>query len=255
MNTNFQLIILAAGKGSRLKSYTKKKPKSLIQFGKESILLHQIRIINLFDNIKKKILVAGYRSSEFKKISVNKIVINKEYKTSNMVWSLYKVRKFLNCNTIIAYGDIIYHKEILKKILLNKSNISLAIDKNFKSYWKKRFKNPFSDLETLKIKNGKIIEIGKKTSSYNDIDGQYIGLIKLSLKGCSIFKSLFSFNNKYLSKNELKKISFTEFLEKIIELGCIVKPVLFKEPWIEIDTINDLKNKINHQRLNKIFRH
>ena len=54
MNKNFQLIILAAGKGSRLKSYTKKKPKSLIQLGKESILLQQIRIINLFDKIKKK---------------------------------------------------------------------------------------------------------------------------------------------------------------------------------------------------------
>ena len=253
MNKNFQLIILAAGKGSRLKSYTKKKPKSLIQLGKESILLQQIRIINLFDKIKKKILVVGYRSSEFKKIPVNKIVINKEYKTSNMLWSLYKVRKFLNCNTIIAYGDIIYHKDILKKILIDKSNISLAIDKNFKSYWKKRFKNPFSDLETLKIKNGRIAEIGKKPSSYNDIDGQYIGLIKLSAKGCSTFKNFFSFKKKYISKNELKKISFTEFLEKIIKLGYMVKPVFFKEPWIEIDTIKDLKNKINHQRLKKII--
>ena len=42
--------------------------------------------------------------------------------------------------------------------------------------------NPLDDAETLKIKNGNIIEIGKKAYSYDEIEGQYIGLFKISKK-------------------------------------------------------------------------
>ena len=39
-----------------------------------------------------------------------------------------------------------------------------------------RFKNPLDDAETFKINKKKnIIEIGKKTKSYSNIQGQYMG--------------------------------------------------------------------------------
>ena len=40
--------------------------------------------------------------------------------------------------------------------------------------------NPLSDAETLKIDdNGNIFELGKKPNSFDEIEGQYIGIIKL----------------------------------------------------------------------------
>ena len=43
-------------------------------------------------------------------------------------------------------------------------------------------KNPLNDLETLKIKNGYIVELGKKPKSYGEIHGQYMGITKISQK-------------------------------------------------------------------------
>ena len=43
----------------------------------------------------------------------------------------------------------------------------------------KRFKNPLSDAESLKLdKNEFITEVGKKVTSIKSIRGQYIGLTK-----------------------------------------------------------------------------
>ena len=55
-----------------------------------------------------------------------------------------------------------------------------------------RFENPLSDAETLIINIDKSIkEIGKKTDNYKNIEGQYIGLFKLSSSMlCKIFKMI-----------------------------------------------------------------
>ena len=59
--------------------------------------------------------------------------------------------------------------------------------------------NPLDDAETLKIYKGNIIEIGKKTNTYKDIEGQYIGLIKISKK---ILKKIIKFYDN-LDRNSL----------------------------------------------------
>ena len=249
----FQIIILAAGTGSRMGNFTKKKPKCLLEINNESILSRQIRVIKEC-NINKIFIVGGYLVSLLKKFKL-KTITNNDYRTSNMVWSLFKAKKYLNSKTIISYGDIIYHRKILKKLTENKSDIAIAVDQNYKKYWKSRFKNPFRDLETLKIEKNKLIEIGKKTNSYKNIHGQYIGLIKLSNLGCKIFKKAFkelNLRNDEIQGKTIKKAFFTDFLQEMIMSGVKITPVFFKDPWVEIDTIKDIKNPITIKRLSKI---
>jgi len=54
-----QLVILASGKGSRLKNKTKKIPKCLVKVNKISIIDYNEKFINKF---KKVIIVTGYKS-------------------------------------------------------------------------------------------------------------------------------------------------------------------------------------------------
>ena len=127
--------------------------------------------------------------------------------------------------------------------------------KNTLKLWKKRFKNPLRDLETLKIKENKISKIGKKTKSYKDIDGQYIGLIKLSKLGSRYFLNTFNkikLENKYIQGKRIEDCYLTDFLQEIIDRGQIVRPIKFRDDWVEVDTINDLKNPETLKRLKKI---
>ena len=111
-------IILAAGTGSRLKKLTKFIPKCLVEINGKSLLQSQI------DNFKSKkinkiIIIGGHKSRKLKKFN-KKIIINKDYKKTNMLWSLFKAEKEMNEDLIVSYGDIAYSKFTLNKLLKSK---------------------------------------------------------------------------------------------------------------------------------------
>ena len=85
-----QGIILAAGRGSRLGYLT--KPKS---FNKSGDKRYIDIIINNFikNNIRKINIVVGYKKHLFKNFPYKKI-INKEWRSSNIFFSLNKQAKF-----------------------------------------------------------------------------------------------------------------------------------------------------------------
>ena len=68
--------------------------------------------------------------------------------------------------------------------------------------------------ETLKIKNNKIISLGKKTRNMKNIDGRFIGITKFSKKMIKLIKLKKVIINE-LKKN--KKLDFTGLLMKLIQ--------------------------------------
>ena len=76
------LVILAAGRGRRLRSKTTYMPKPLVKYLGKSILDYQISIIEKI-NFIKPILVLGYKHLLFKKYNLPTI-INTKYNSTNM---------------------------------------------------------------------------------------------------------------------------------------------------------------------------
>ena len=108
--------------------------------------------------------------------------------------------------------------------------------------WAKRMDNPLADAETLKIQNGKIIELGKKPKNFKEIEGQYIGLIKISKK---IIKNVIEFYEKSDKKVlydglDYKNMYLTSFIQMMINSSFEVRPVFIDGGWVEIDTPEDL---------------
>lgn len=249
-------LILAAGEGKRLRPLTNKIPKCLIPFFGKTILQRQINTLKK-EGINFINIAAGYQYTKIKKLG-HHVFINPNYKTTNMVKTMflamecYKKKEDL----VVSYGDIIYQNNNLKKLLSCNEQIAVMIDLNWKSLWSLRFKDPLIDAETLKLdKEGNIIELGKKTQSYKDIQGQYTGLIKL--RG-DIIKDLINYykkldrNKSYFNK-KFNDMFMTDFLQILIDNGYKVKSVPVKSGWLEIDTISDLNlYKSLHERGNLI---
>ena len=95
--------------------------------------------------------------------------------------------------------------------------------------------NPLEDAETLKIKDNSIIEIGNKANSLNEIEGQYIGLIKISKR---VLKQVKDF---YYSLERDNNMYMTTFIQLIIDNLLTVSPVYIQGGWLEIDTLDDLQ--------------
>ena len=106
----------------------------------------------------------------------------------------------LSEDLIISYGDIVFEKEVLVKLLESNYPVSVVADKSWKKLWELRMENILEDAETFKYdKKFNIIEIGRKPNSINDIKAQYIGLIKIKKE--YLDKVKFIYKKFYLMEN------------------------------------------------------
>jgi len=252
-NMNIKAIILAAGEGKRLHPYTLDRPKCLVEVDKHCLLDRQIDVLKS-ENIDPIILVGGYLSEMLRRPGIN-LRINPRYAETNMVWTLFCADEDLEGDVIISYGDIVYSRDILKSLINSNADISVTIDLDWESYWRSRNEDPLDDAETLKLRtDGTISEIGQKPNSLSEIEGQYMGLIKLSNKGVKIIKSVFQ-NAKSKGKllNRPIEIAYmTDLLQEVINSGFKVDSVPVHGGWVEVDTVSDLNSSITRDRLDYI---
>ena len=140
-------------------------------------------------------------------------------------------------------------------MLKSTADIAVTIDKDWESYWRARNDDPLDDAETLKIgKDGLIIEIGQKPKSLNEIEGQYMGLMKFSAAGIRQIKSVYHAaikSGKLLGK-PTENAYMTDLLQAIIHSGQSISSVPIKGDWIEVDTVDDLQSDVTLSRLNVI---
>ncbi len=245
MNT----IILAAGKGDRLKPYTNNLPKCLVTLAEKSILEWQLDVISK-SSMSKINIVVGYKREKILKLNdkrIKKIYVNKNFHETNMVKSLLEAKELFNNDLIVSYSDIIYSTEIFTKLINSKFKNAIIIDLDWLKLWSKRFKNPLSDAETLKYDTlFNLKEIGKKSNNLNQIMGQYIGLMKFDRKALNLILK-YDFDKKI--NNQMYMTDLIGLISKEIE----IKVIPIKRGWVEIDTKRDLilyqneliKNKIN----------
>ncbi len=240
-------IILAAGEGKRLRPLTSDTPKCMVKLFGKPLIERQIEVFRNC-NISDISVVTGYLHDKIK-ISNVRYFRNERYDNTNMVETLFCAQEIMNDSTIISYGDIIFEKNILEKLITAKDDFSVIVDKEWYRYWKIRFMSPLDDAESLRIdKDGYITDIGQKINNIDEIMGQYIGLIKVQGDGIEFLKNFYE-----ISKIEWKKsginplnpnLSFeksfmTDLLRGLIKNGYKIKSVPVENGWLELDTIHD----------------
>tara|TARA_B100000029_G_scaffold516296_1_gene628508 strand:+ start:3782 stop:4507 length:726 start_codon:yes stop_codon:yes gene_type:complete len=230
-------IILAAGKGTRIAQITKKKPKCLIKLNKKTILERQINYLRRL-NVKDIIVIKGYKEKKinFKNI---KYVVNKNYKNSEQLESLFCARKELSGELIITFGDTIYDFSVIKKIFsYKKGEIILGIDKKWKKRYKFRYDHPYDQADKVKInKNGRVIKIGKNLN-LKDTSAEFLGILKLTKKGCGVFLKNY---NSLKKKQKVRKMQIHDFIKEIIKSKTYIQTCNISGKFMEIDTLNDYK--------------
>ena len=242
-----KVIILAAGKGERLYPLTKDIPKCMVKLFGKSILERQIEVFKQ-SKINQIVIVTGYKRE---KIDISNIqeYYNKNYDSTNMLETLFCAKDELIESTVISYGDIIFGEKVLDPLIKSKENFSVVIDKNWKELWFARMDEPINDVESLKLDtNGYILDIGLPVKNIDEIEGQYIGLMKFQNEGLKIMKNFYEESKlqaEKTGKNPLnpnipfKKSYITDFIRGLINAGHKIKAIPIENGWLELDTIQD----------------
>ena len=234
--SNFQAVILAAGRGSRLGFLTKDSPKGLIKLAGQPLVEWQLRALRA-SGIKDIYIVTGYKGDQISRFPATAIE-NPEWESSNMLVSLLAVFPHLKkgARLIVSYSDIVYSAEAVRGLISHRQDLVLAYDPNWQRLWEARFSEPLSDAESFRISpSGNIIEIGEKVDNVKKIQGQYMGLFSMS-------QSARDWTENYLESNPGQKtqIDMTSLFSSLIGQGKSVYGSAIAGSWCEIDTPRDL---------------
>ena len=240
---NVRFLILAAGRGSRMQNLTSERPKCLVEIGGKSILSWQRSAIDK-SGIKNIQIVTGYKSQMIPNFYEK--ANNKLWNNTNMVYSLF-CSKFFNGDTIVAYSDIIYHSSYIEHLRISKYDITILADLRWKNLWDLRMENPLEDAEIFETDNNFLKSIGDRTDSYEEIQAQYMGLMKFSKKGLSILKKHYNLLDDKIKKS----IDMTSMLQILVEKEVKIRVHFVHGKWIEADSVNDViiynKKLINNE--------
>ena len=239
-------IILAAGEGKRLRPLTEDKPKCMIDLFGKPLIQRQIETFQAC-GINDISIVTGYCEDKITFDNV-RYFRNYKYATTNMVETLFCAKNAIKDSTLVSYGDIVFEKNVLKKLIEATDDMCVVVDKDWYKYWKIRFTNPLDDAERLVLDNdGYITNIGQKVTNTKQIMGQYIGLMKFQKNGVHILKDFYERTKKHASSGinplnsnlPFEKSYLTDLLQGLILDGRKIKSVLINNGWLEVDTIHD----------------
>lgn len=227
-------VILAAGRGSRMGKETTARPKCLVELAGRPLLEWQINALKSA-GITGITAITGYRSElldTYDEIGTEK---NPEWDQSNMVVSLLYAEKFITGPTILSYSDIVYGREAVRAVQEKEGDLVVAYDPNWLSLWKARFDDPLTDAESFVLEGSILKDIGRRCEDYSGIQGQYMGLLKITPAG-------FGWVRDVLSKHpgERNRLDMTALLQLLISAGRTIETVPVRGAWCEIDTAHDL---------------
>ena len=183
------IIILAAGQGTRLKPLTDSTPKCMVEVGGNPILQWQISAVKKA-GLKDIAVVKGYMGERIAYKGI-RYFTNEAFASTNMVETLWCAEPAFGDGFIVSYGDILYEPEILRRLVESDHPVSVVTDSDWNSYWSLRFDDILEDAETLVVDDaGQITEIGQKPEHVGQINGQYIGLTAFWGEGVEILRGL-----------------------------------------------------------------
>jgi len=183
-------VILAAGRGSRLAHLGDDRPKCLVELEGIPLIERQIAALRR-GGVDQIGVVRGYRAEMIDYPGLT-YFSNERWAETNMVMSLAAAAPWLRSGSVIvSYADIFYRSDLVRGLAGAAGELVISYDRAWRSLWTRRFTDPLLDAETFRINaEGRLLEIGGKTNRIEDIQGQYMGLLKFTPPAWSAVEKL-----------------------------------------------------------------
>ena len=229
-------IILAAGRGFRMGSLTDAKPKCLTEIAGKTLLEWQTSAMKQA-GIVDLVVVRGYRAADLPGDGYD-VVDNPRWHETNMVMSLAAAAEYLAAEPcIVSYADIAYHPDAIGAVIASQDDIAVAYDVDWSALWQARFQDPLGDAETFRHSDGTLLEIGKNAGSLDEIEGQYMGLLRFSPNGWAQITALLA----DLSSADRDHLDMTSLLGCLLDRNVRIGTIPLAGRWCEVDSEDDLE--------------
>ena len=234
-------VILVAGREKKLAPLTDEMHQCLFNLGTSTVIEDMLDKLSR-QGIKEVVLVVGHKAGTIHKRLGDKrgdqkisYVLNREYESTHVLYSLWLARQQLRTDFLLIDGDIICEEELLEKAVNSSHQDLLAIDMNDQALDGKM---------TVKVLRGRIRDIGirmkrNKESTY----GRSIGIAKFSQGSAALFLR----EVDRLVEKGIKNAYYEEALANILPKTAFAVFDVSRYTWIEID------ETVEFEKAKKIF--
>ncbi len=230
-------LILAAGRGSRMGAMGDERPKCLVELAGHPLLERQVAALRR-GGAESIGVVRGYRADRLQ-FSGLSYFDNPRWAETNMVMSLATASDWLRSDTVlVSYADIFFRADVVAGLAQTNGPLAISYDRDWQALWSSRFVDPLSDAETFRVdSNGRLIEIGGKSKRIEEIEGQYMGLLKFTPQSWSVIELLLS----NLDAPIRDRLDMTGLLKRLIATGATpITTYATRGQWGEIDNPEDV---------------
>src|SRR5262245_6403774 len=243
-------IILAAGFEAQMLPLIADRPKTMLEVKGQTILEREVAALTAC-GIRDVVVVRGYRKEQVAAPGV-RFVDNERYETTGELHSLFTAESELSGPVVLLYGDLIFDRAILEKLLATSADVAVVVDRSFPDAVRAGEALPAGPLDLVVTEtpsDGRrflapqggsgVLRIGPEVDRA-DAHGEFIGIARLSATGVEAAKRVY--RELAADRTEgLERASLTHLLQAMIDRGHPVVAVDIHKGWMEIDSFDDYR--------------
>lgn len=221
-----QAVILAAGERKEFN-----RPIGLLEVEGNNLIQRTIDILKE-NGIENIVVVTGYKSEEYKNYFKDNDIVtikNEMYKWTGTMPSLAMAKEIITDDFILVESDMVYEERAISEVINSKNRDCVLITSESGS----------GDEAFVEIRNGYLFKMSKDKHQFNKIDGEMIGISKISI---DIFRKML----EEFEDNTNPYINYEYTLLDVgrsYNIGCVKIDDLV---WSEIDNLEHYEKVKNY---------
>ena len=231
-----EVIILAAGVGSRMAPITRDRPKCLAPFQGGTILgrllcqlaAHRPRRIHVVGGHQSAVLRAYLATPEYASLPFN-FLENSDYLTTNSLASAALALAAARGQLLIINSDVVYDPEVIRRMAQSEAPFAFALDRSCYS----------EESEKIALDHqGRAVQIAKALEQ-SEAAGCSLDLYRFNIDAAGGFwrTMLANFEQRPRARRQL----FEDFIDQTLSFQPFAYVDVSRLEWYEIDTTEELK--------------
>ena len=236
-------VLIAASRGEALGELTADRPKCMIDVRGQPLLRRLVAALKE-GGVRDVTVVRGYKKDKINLPSI-RTVDNDLFAATGEAASLACAVEHIRGECIVAYGDILFRRHLLDRLLEEPDDVVVAVD----ALWRERTSEaaewvrdlasctrPFTG-RYLDDEPAYLRRLGHDLAE-EDIDGEWIGMAKLSDRGSALVRAEIE---ALRAEGILCDASLLTLFTRLAEKGRQVRVVYVAGQWLDVDDAADVE--------------
>ncbi len=236
-------ILIAAGRGRRLRPLTDDVPKCYAEIGGRRILDWCLEALTSA-GLDPIVFVGGYRMERVQRDYPHlHFRHNASWEDNNILASLLHAEADMAEGFVSSYSDTLYRPEAVKRLVASRADIALLVDTAWRPRYAPRTEHPESDGEKVRMAGHRIVEV-RRTIPPVEAPAEFTGVAKFSPAGARVLIEHYHRARRAHSETEASRSPFAKWymitlLQAMLEAGVEMEAVETHGGYFEIDTTQD----------------